>query len=48
MISNIDARVSLKISEAIKPLLQFCSLLEYYPTAYNSDVECRSSAYVRQ
>lgn len=47
MISNIDTDILKDISLLLQERLAFCSLLEYYPTNYNADVEVKSKAYLR-
>lgn len=48
MISKLDARIVTDISNLLREKLRWCSLLEYYPTDYNADVEIRTKTYARQ
>ena len=48
MISNLNAGILEKITVLLRSELQWVSLLEYYPTNYNADVEIRSASYSRQ
>lgn len=48
MISNLDAGCLTEIAEVLRERLRWVSLLEYYPTNYNADVELRSVGYNRQ